>query len=83
MLSDSPFADDGTLSSTRIAILDPDGEGIRAFTFVGISIGGEIKGGSLLSFCVAGRGMLYMNCRLEFVSMSLTDLVAACTHEWA
>lgn len=60
LLSDSPFAD-GTFSSTRIAILDPVGEGIRAFTLVGISIGGEMKGGFLLSFCLVGRGMLYMN----------------------
>ena len=64
-----------TVSSTKIAIFDPVGEGMRAFILGGNSIGGGMNGGEASAVSV-GRGMLYRNCLLEFESMSRTDLVA-------
>jgi len=39
-----PQDDEEMVSSARIAIFEPDGEGIRAFIFVGNSVGGASGG---------------------------------------
>jgi len=39
-----PPDDEEMISSARMAILEPDGEGMRAFIFVGISVGGASRG---------------------------------------
>ncbi len=43
-----PPDDEEMVSSARMAILEPDGEGIRAFIFVGNSTGGASQGDVVL-----------------------------------
>ena len=57
-----------------MAIFDPEGEGIRAFILAGSSTGGGMKGG--FSSFVDLIGIVYRNLRLEFASISRTDLIA-------
>lgn len=51
LLSSLPPLVEGMPSSTKIAIFDPDGDGMRALIFVGSSIGGATKGGRPSGCC--------------------------------